>query len=452
MKPVSVLLSILTTGAALLNGQSGPTIQEFGGPTAIPGSIVTGADGALWFTEGLPVAKIGRITTAGVVTEFPLPDPGSSPNGITAGPDGALWFAEYSVNKIGRITTAGAISEFPVPIGGGTPVGITAGPDGALWFTDNTTNKIGRITTAGIVSVFPVPTAGGPNGITAGPDGALWFAEYSAGKIGRISTGGVVTEFAVPTAGSNPYVITAGPDGALWFTEFGANKIGRVSTSGLFTEFTLAAGSSQPAGIAAGPDGALWFTKFTGSQVGRITTSGAETEFPTPTTSSGPEDITAGPDGAMWFTEGIRKIGRIALALSPPTVTQYTITTVAGNGTPDLPQGDNGPAIAAAIVPKGVAADNLGNLFLIDGGSATATRASTIRKVDFAGTITTIACDGPDPLGGNPWGPVLPAHQAGCGNLAGVAVDTSGAVWATQSGGRTVDRLVTGTVSLVAPT
>ena len=450
MKPVSVLFSILFVGAALLNGQSAPTIQEFGGPTAIPGSIVTGADGALWFTEGLPVAKIGRITTAGMVTEFPLPDPGSSPNGITAGPDGALWFAEYSANKIGRITTAGAITEFPVPTAGGTPVGIAAGPDGALWFTDNSANRIGRITTAGIVSSFPLPAGGGPNGITAGPDGALWFAEYSAGKIGRMTTGGVVTEFTVPTAGSNPYLIAAGPDGALWFTEFSANQIGRITTSGLFTEFPLAAGSASPAGIAAGPDGALWFTKFNGSLIGRITTSGAETEFPDPTTSSGPEGITAGPDGAMWFTEGIRKIGRVALALSPPTVTQYTITTVAGNGTPDLPQGDNGPATAAAIVPRGVAADNLGNVFLIDAGSATANRACTIRQMNIGGTITTIACDGPDGLGGNPWGPVLPAHQASCGNLAGVAVDNSGGVLATQGGGRTLDRLASGTISILS--
>jgi streptogramin lyase len=43
--------------------------------------------------------------------EFPIPTPNSQPLGITPGPDGALWFTENEGNKIGRITTAGAITE-----------------------------------------------------------------------------------------------------------------------------------------------------------------------------------------------------------------------------------------------------------------------------------------------------------------------------------------------------
>ena len=62
------------------------------------------------------------------------------PGAITAGPDGALWFTgnigSNGVNGlIGRITTAGAITEFPIP-SGSTAMDITAGPDGALWFTE----------------------------------------------------------------------------------------------------------------------------------------------------------------------------------------------------------------------------------------------------------------------------------------------------------------------------
>jgi streptogramin lyase len=64
--------------------------------------IAAGPDGAMWFTE-LTGNKIGRISTAGVVTEYAIPTPGSNPIGIAAGPDGALWFAEYLGNKIGRI-------------------------------------------------------------------------------------------------------------------------------------------------------------------------------------------------------------------------------------------------------------------------------------------------------------------------------------------------------------
>jgi len=41
----------------------------------------------MWFTEyyGTSLAKIGRITTSGVFTEYALPDPTSEPTSITAG-------------------------------------------------------------------------------------------------------------------------------------------------------------------------------------------------------------------------------------------------------------------------------------------------------------------------------------------------------------------------------
>ena len=54
-----------------------------------------GPDGNLWFTESLG-NRIGRITTAGVMTEFPRHRPGSRPSGIVAGPDGNLWFTEQA--------------------------------------------------------------------------------------------------------------------------------------------------------------------------------------------------------------------------------------------------------------------------------------------------------------------------------------------------------------------
>lgn len=47
------------------------------------------------------------------ITEYPIPTPDSRLAGITAGPDGNLWFTENNGNKIGRITPAGVITEFP---------------------------------------------------------------------------------------------------------------------------------------------------------------------------------------------------------------------------------------------------------------------------------------------------------------------------------------------------
>src|SRR5439155_597612 len=85
------------------------------------------------------------------IREFQIPTPFSFPDGITAGPDGNLWFTEGFADKIGRITTAGEITEFPLTALS-FPYGITAGPDGNLWFTEEKADKVGRITPAGEVT------------------------------------------------------------------------------------------------------------------------------------------------------------------------------------------------------------------------------------------------------------------------------------------------------------
>jgi streptogramin lyase len=85
----------------------------------------------------LPIG-FAKTAIAQAIQEFPIP---SMPLGIATGPDGALWFAEDSAPyKIGRITPAGTITQFPLPF----PTllgarGIAVGSDGALWFTDSAT-------------------------------------------------------------------------------------------------------------------------------------------------------------------------------------------------------------------------------------------------------------------------------------------------------------------------
>src|SRR5262245_61055452 len=105
------------------------------------------------------------VAGAQTITEFTIPTTDSHPEGITVGPDGALWFTEFSGQKIGRVTTAGFFTEFPVPPS--FPSGITAGPDGALWFTESGlgfgSEHVIRMTTAGgLVGYLPPTAASGP--------------------------------------------------------------------------------------------------------------------------------------------------------------------------------------------------------------------------------------------------------------------------------------------------
>jgi virginiamycin B lyase len=310
-----------------------PLLREFTIPSTFtePWGITVGPDGRTWFTESDNNAnRIGRVDPGtGNVTEFSIPTPTnplqaqSGPHGIVTGPDGALWFTENGGNKIGRITTDGSLTEFPIPSANSFPSDIIVGPDGALWFAEMFGEKLGRITTGGSFSEFAVPTPNGePWGIATGADGAIWFTEFNGNKIGRMSTAGSFSEFPIPTSGpfgtSVPLAIVGGPDGALWFTEGIGNNIGRITTAGVITEFAVPTSGSGLQGITSGPDGALWFTETDAGKLGRITTSGAITE---PLTSlAGPFGIATGP-GSLWIAElAGNKIGLVIPSLlSLPT-------------------------------------------------------------------------------------------------------------------------------------
>ena len=162
-----------------------------------PYQITNGPDGNLWFTDR--AGLIVKMTTAGKFTTFKVPRINGATDDIVAGPDGNLWFTlddTDTSSKIGRITPAGVITEFNFPAPSSNNYlylgGISAGPDGNLWFTyaDLTANTsaIGRITTSGAITLTPTLTAHSlPTDITAGSDGAMWFTEGS-GNVGRITT------------------------------------------------------------------------------------------------------------------------------------------------------------------------------------------------------------------------------------------------------------------------
>lgn len=133
-----------------------------------PQGIVAGPDGALWFFEH-KASKIGRITVDGAITEFPIQLTGGYGNtvtgSITVGSDGALWFPKgfnYSnfTAVIGRITTAGVMSEFPLGMQTGMPMRITAGSDGALWIVGYpatagpNASYFVRMTTSGVATQY----------------------------------------------------------------------------------------------------------------------------------------------------------------------------------------------------------------------------------------------------------------------------------------------------------
>lgn len=271
-------------------------VKTYAAPYGTATAITAGPDGALWFL-GPETNTIGRITTTGEMTQYVVPNANTYLNDIASGPDGALWFTAASA--IGRITTAGLITEFPVGFGS-SPHSLSWGPDGALWFTDTGTDSIGRMTTDGTITHFALPPGSFPGGIVTGPDGALWFTEEGTERIGRITTSGNVTHYQLPPL-TNPGWISVGPDDALWVSSgfAGPNVIWRITTSGVITPIPLPSSAFES---TIGADGSLWVASWTA--VIRITPGGVITRYPVdePGIPRYAVQIASGPDAGLWFT------------------------------------------------------------------------------------------------------------------------------------------------------
>jgi len=191
------------------------------------GGLVAGSDGALWLTAPYANALV-RVTTSGAVHVFALPSGLSLPGSIARGPDGALWFT--ASGAIGRLTTAGVATRFPVdaklPL-----TSIVWGPDGNLWYSFFD-GRIGRITPAGTVKVFAAPVVAAPSGpLIGGCDGALYVADRFRPALWRVTTTGAFEQRDVDYAIGH---LARAADCKLGFSEAQApatSHVGTISTT-----------------------------------------------------------------------------------------------------------------------------------------------------------------------------------------------------------------------------
>src|SRR5687768_1046950 len=73
------------------------------------------------------------LTTDGVWTEYPLPNPGSGPTTVALALDGTVWFTEGAGNRIGRMNPDGTgLREFPLRNPNSPPHPRAVGYDGNI--------------------------------------------------------------------------------------------------------------------------------------------------------------------------------------------------------------------------------------------------------------------------------------------------------------------------------
>lgn len=181
--------------------------------------ITTGPDGNIWFTDQTDHAVWRYELASGVFTRFKTPTANSYPGDITTGSDGNLWFTEQAVGKFGRITPAGVITEFT---GVDSPSSIAAGADGNIWISSAFVPEIARVTPGLEITIFPTPAT--PTIIRPGNSNNLLFTEFSANKVASITIDGVVTE-SDEFVNSAPVGVSAGRGSQVWLLGQGTNRV-----------------------------------------------------------------------------------------------------------------------------------------------------------------------------------------------------------------------------------
>jgi virginiamycin B lyase len=265
---------------------------------------------------------------------FGVPTPGAGLSSIVAGPDGALWFNEQNGFSVGRITTAGAITEYPIPRAGYSHAGdgpttiVSSG--GGLWTLANVGSTIDEIATTGAATQLYARIDQSATNIAPDSAGGVWAASLTGAGGGPVSGGvfrvdppsGHVRNYRSARFGGQfqPLPMVAGPNGAGWFAD-GGSALKSITNAGKVRSVAIhGSGSKLVTSMAFDRKGDLWFTEYVPGGGFAPSTKGAIGEIPAGTTTATlkrlpgnetPGSLALGPDGGMWFTWA-KGIGRIA--------------------------------------------------------------------------------------------------------------------------------------------
>lgn len=290
--------AIVLLAATSYSGTMTPfSVQKQG---VMPFHLTSGRDGYLWVAS---MGYIVRVTTEGrPAGAIATPHADDVADAIVAGRDGNIWFAEaaHGVARIGRITPPGKLTEYVLP-SGSDPIALAAGPDG-LAFVGHPAATLGFISYKGKVSAINFKTNVDVKSVAYDSSGTLWYAGCNG--VGRLTLSHSVRDYLVDGGCNGQAAVSVASDGLAWFSAGG--HIGYVDASGKMRLFKPL---YAPTSMTAAPDGNLWIVNRQANLIRRITPQGAVSSFST-TFGDSPGDIAVGPDGNLWVC-GTTKIVRI---------------------------------------------------------------------------------------------------------------------------------------------
>jgi sugar lactone lactonase YvrE len=427
----------------------------------------------------------------------------AQPEGVAVDASGNLYVADTNNNRIrkvssGNISTVagnGVCCGYSGDGGAATsaqlsnPEGIAVDSAGDLFIADTNSNRVREVTAgtistvagngaAGLVGDGGVATSAAiwaPAGVALDASGNLYIADAGNQRIAEVTAAGIIFPLTAETfdGGSlsvtlnQPTALARDSSGDTYIAESNAHRVRKITPTGMVQTVAgtgvfgysgdsgpaMAAKLNYPQGVAVDSSGNLYIADAWNNRVRKVAASGGIiTTFAGNGQGGYSGDNGAATSAQLWNPAGLAfdAAGNLYIAdagnnrVRKVAVGTGIITTVAGTGTMGY-SGDGGAATSAELSrPFALALDSSGNLYIADANS------SRIREVS-GGTITTVAGNGVCCGFSGDEGAATSAQLA---NPAGIAVDSSGNLYITDSGNRRVRKVAaaSGIITTIAGT
>ena len=451
------------------SGYNGDGIPAIDADLSNPSAVAVDSDGNLYIADR-DNGRIRKVNGAGIIFtvagggSFSFDDQGDlavngylgHPSDIAFNGNGDLYIADSDYHRIRKIDSNGIITTvvgncasascagsfsgdggLASAAGLNHPTGLAIDGSGNLFIADTGNNRIRKVDGNGIITTV------------AGNGLAGFSGDGSAATSAELSSPSAV---AVDATG-NLY-INDGIAGSYYMPDSGNQRVRKVDTSGIITTIVgsgaagfsgdgEAANNAQlnyPSGITVDGDGNLFIADHGNSRIRMV---GADAKITTVAGNGWHGVIGDGNSATLAMLDSPRGLAIDAADNLYISDTQNDrirkvdadgiITTFAGIG--DDPavsgSGDGDPASVARInSPEGIAVDAGGNLYIVDG---------TIRKVDAAGIITTVAGNGA--MGPGYSGDGGPATNAQLSDPQSVTVDAAGNLYISDTGNNSIRKV-----------
>ena len=296
------------------------------------------------------------------------------------------------------------------------PFAIAIDAAGNAWIANAAGTGVTELSPTGSVATTATVTGlFGPQGVAIDRTGNLWVSNTIGNSLIKftLSAGAITSNASYITGGlSAPTALAIDSGNNVFAANFNGNSVTGLTSSGAAltgSPFTATGAISLPSGIAIGTDGSLYITSGSGSIVKLASstqpTPGSYLSTLTHNTHQGPFAL------ALDTTNDVLLTGYTSGTAITGAVSEFSAT-----GTATLTT----PLTGGIAAPSGVAFD--GSFFWIANGGA----SGSLAKLTYGNTSVS-------------------SPTAGYGSLnqpQGIAIDSTGSIWAANSGNNTVTRYI----------